>query len=213
MLQRKKQVMKKPKSVVIVGAGGHAKVIADIIIKSGDTIKGFLDDNTAKHSLVLGYHVLGNIESIRDFDNSVCFVLGIGDNYIRQSMAEQFDVKWHTAIHPSAVIADDVQIKEGSVVMASCVINASAKIGRHCIVNSASVVEHDSFIEDFVHISPNVSLGGTVKVGEFTHIGIGSTVINNIAIASECTIGAGAVVVSDITEKGVYVGVPAKRNS
>ena len=90
-------------------------------------------------------------------------------------------------------------------------INTSAKIGRQCIINTASIVEHDNQIGDYVHLSPNVTCCGTVTIGELTHIGAGATIKNNINITDECIIGAGAVVVKDIQEKGTYVGVPAQK--
>ena len=105
----------------------------------------------------------------------------------------------------------DTTIEEGTVIMANACINSSAKIGKHCIINTGAIIEHDNIIEDYVHISPNVSLGGTVKVGENTHIGIGSTVKNNLEICKNCTIGAGALLVKNIEEEGTYVGVPAKK--
>ena len=95
--------------------------------------------------------------------------------------------------------------------MANACINTSAKIGRHCIINTASIVEHDNQIGDYVHLSPNVTCCGTVTIGELTHIGAGATIKNNINITDECIIGAGAVVVKDIQEKGTYVGVPAQK--
>lgn len=202
------------KKVVIIGAGGHAKVIADIIEKSGDEIVGFLDDNKE-----LGTTVINNYKIIGDLNNrftmavtkkDVEFIIAIGDNKKREEISHSPNLKFYTAIHPSAQIGLDVEIKEGTVVMANVCINSSAKIGKHCIINTGAIIEHDNIIEDFVHISPNVSLGGTVKVGENTHVGIGTTVKNNIEICNNCTIGAGAVVVKNIMEEGTYVGVPAR---
>jgi sugar O-acyltransferase (sialic acid O-acetyltransferase NeuD family) len=198
-------------SVVIIGASGHGKVIADIIIKSGDCLLGFLDDDDSLPDKILDFPILGKTEDICKYDNKVKFIIGIGNNSLRKQIDEKYSINWYTAIHPSAVIAVDVSIGKGSVVMANSVINPSTKIGRHCIINSGAIVEHDNEIGDFVHISPNVSLGGTVKVDELTHVGIGVTVKNNVSITTECVVGAGAVVVRDITEKGVYVGVPVKR--
>ena len=203
--------MKIHENVIIIGAGGHGKVIADIVIKSGDYLLGFLDDNLSVDNTVLGYPILGKTENLPEFNETVKFIVGIGNNYTRKHITEKYNsINWHTAIHPSAVIATDVNIGEGTVVMANTVINPSTKIGRHCIINSGAVIEHDSDIFDYIHISPNVSIGGTVKVGELTHIGIGAAVKNNISITSECIVGAGAVVVKDITDKGTYIGVPAK---
>ena len=197
--------------VIIIGAGGHAKVIADIVVKNNDTLLGFLDDNKAKDDFVLGYPILGKSDDIYSFADRSVFIIGIGDNYIRKSISDKYNVTWHTAIHPSTNIGIDVTIKEGTVIMANAVINTSAKIGRHCIINTGAIVEHDNIISDYVHISPNVSLGGMVSIGDCTHIGIGANVRNNINITSNCVIGTGAAVVSDIIEDGVYVGVPARR--
>lgn len=203
------------KNVIIIGAGGHAKVIADIIEKSGDEIVGFLDDNKE-----LGTTVINNYKIIGDLNNrftmvvtkkDVEFIIAIGDNRKREEISHSPNLKFYTAIHPSAQIGLDVEIQEGTVVMANSCINSSAKIGKHCIINTGSIIEHDNIIEDCVHISPNAALGGTVKIGENTHVGIGSIVKNNITICRNCIIGAGAVVVKDILKEGTYVGVPAKK--
>ena len=203
------------KKVVIIGAGGHAKVIADIIEKSKDIVLGFLDDNieTGK-KIICQYKVLGKIEDclqIERQDNDVEFIIAIGNNSIRKQIANKYKVKYYTAIHPSAQIGLEVNIQKGTAVMANACINTSAKIGKHCIINTGAIIEHDNEIKDYVHISPNASLAGTVKVGENTHIGIGAVVKNNIDICSNAIIGAGAVVVKNIEEEGTYVGVPARK--
>ena len=120
-------------------------------------------------------------------------------------------MKFYTAIHPSAQIGINVEIEEGTVIMANVCINSSSRIGKHCIINTGAIIEHDNIIENFVHISPNSALGGTVRIGENTHIGIGSVVKNNITICKNCTVGAGAVVVKNIIKAGTYIGVPAKK--
>lgn len=198
-------------SVIIIGASGHGKVIADIVIKSGDKVVGFLDDNIEKGTLVSGIEVLGSVPDYVKWKNCK-FVIGIGDPYIREKIHDRMPVNWYTAIHPTAVISSlDVEIGEGTVVMANAVINSGAKIGKHCIINTAAVVEHDNILEDYVHISPNVTLAGIVHVGKSTHIGVGACVKQLINIESDCIIGAGAVVVSNIKEKGTYVGIPTKK--
>lgn len=198
--------------VIIIGASGHGKVVADIIKKSGDTIVGFLDDNPDLDETFLGFPVLGKIEKFQDYKNSK-FVIAIGNANIREKIAESMNgVKWYTAIHPSAQISEIVtSIGEGTVVMANAVINSGARIGRHCIINSGAIVEHDNQIEDFVHISVGTKLAGTVHVGKSSWIGIGTVVNNNLSICERCMIGAGAVVVRNIKEPGTYVGVPARR--
>ena len=202
------------KQVVIIGAGGHAKVIADIVEKSNDQIVGFLDDNLPKNTTIIkNYKVIGDFDNrftISILNDNIEFITALGDNKKRKEIANTPNIKFYTAIHPSAQIGLDVEIGEGTVIMANSVINSSAKIGKHSIINTGAIVEHDNNIEDFVHISPNVALGGTVKVGECTHIGIGATVKNNITICNNCIIGAGAVVVKNINKEGIYVGVPVK---
>ena len=196
--------------VILVGAGGHAKVIADIVLKSGDQLLGFLDDDPTK-TFVLGYPVLGRIEDWEKFSKEAKFLLAIGNNHVREALAETLKVDWYIAIHPSAQIGIDVVIGEGNAVMANAVINPGARIGKHCIVNTAAVVEHDNQIEDYVHVSVGARLGGTVQIGRASWIGIGAAVKNNVTICGDCLVGAGAGVVKDLFEPGEYVGVPVKK--
>lgn len=200
------------KSVVIIGASGHGKVIADIIVNSDDKVLGFLDDaDDVQGKKIIGFPVLGKIA---DFDKyrDCEFVIAIGNPYIREKISNELPVKWYTAIHPTAVISSlDVEIGEGTVIMANAVVNPSARIGKHCIINTGAIVEHDNILEDYVHLSPNVTLAGIVKVGKSTHIGAGSCTKQVLNIASDCIIGAGSVIVKDITESGTYVGVPARK--
>lgn len=199
------------KSVVIIGASGHGKVIADTVLKSGDKVVGFLDDGVEKGTQIVGFSVLGKTEDYKNYTDCE-FVIAIGDSYIREKIANELPVKWYTAIHPTAVISSiDVEIGEGTVVMANAVINSSAKIGKHCIINTGAIVEHDNVLEDYVHLSPNVVLSGIVKVGKSTHIGAGSCTKQVLNIASDCVFGAGSVIVKDITESGTYAGVPVKK--
>lgn len=202
--------------VVIVGAGGHGKVIADIIEKSKDKLIGFLDDKRTIEEVVIGkYKVIGKIKdiiSLSQKDPTIQFIIGIGNNKIRKKIAEEYQkMNYYIAIHPSAQIALGVNIGKGTAIMANACINSSSKIGEHCIINTGAVVEHDNNIESYVHISPNATLCGTVQVGELTHIGAGVIVRNNIKICSNCIIGAGGVVVKDINESATYIGVPTKK--
>ena len=191
------------KKVVILGASSHAHVIADTIVACGDTVEAFLDDNTS---------IPGVSGSISDYYKySTCeFVIGIGSAEVREKLSN-LPVKWYTAIHPSAVVSPKATIGEGTVVMPNAVINFGAVIGKHTIINSSAVVEHDNLIGDYVHISVGAKLGGAVHVGKATWVGIGATVSNNTIICAQCLVGAGAVVVKNIEDSGVYVGVPAKR--
>lgn len=198
------------KEVIIIGASGHGKVVADAILAAGNRVLGFLDDGCTAQT-VLGLPVLGRSEDYVNYPNAE-FLIAIGDNGTRMQIEERLqNVTWHTAIHPAAVISPFSEIGEGTVVMANAVVNPGAVIGRHCIVNTAAVIEHDSRIGDFAHISVGAKLAGTVTVGEGTMVGIGAAVSNNITVSGGCIIGGGAVVVRDLTEPGTYAGVPARR--
>lgn len=195
--------------LVVIGAGGHGKVIIDNALKNGYTVICFVDDNSTGDCM--GFPIVGTSSEIQRLnDGNTDFIIGIGNNAARKAIAEKYKVNWISIVHPSAQIATDAEIGRGTVVMANAVINVSAKIGEHCIVNTGAIVEHDCVIEDYVHISPGAKLGGTVHIERQTHIGIGATVRNNIEICGNCVIGAGAVVVKDIGVGGVYVGIPAK---
>ena len=197
------------KNVVIIGAGGHAKVVADIVLKNGDRIVGFLDGGHPKGAFV-GYPILGSDSDYKKFEDCY-FIIAIGNAKVRERIALSMgDVKWYTAIHPSAIISKiDTTIGEGTVVMANTTINSGAHIGNHCIINSNSTVEHDNIIDDYVHISVGAKVAGTVCIGKRTWVGIGATISNNLTVCHDCMIGAGAVVVKDIAKEGTYIGVPA----
>ena len=192
------------REVVIIGASGHGRVIADIIKKSGDKVFCFLDDDTSKDN------VKGVISDCIKYNDKE-FIIAIGSNSVRRKIAEKYDdLVYYTAIHPSAVISDDAVIEKGTAVMANAVINAGAKIGKHCIINTGAVIEHDNSIGAYVHVSPNATLCGTVSVGNNTHIGAGAVVRNNISIASDVVVGCGGCVVKNIEKSGTYAGTPAK---
>ena len=200
------------KQVIVIGAGGHGKVIADIVIASGDRVLGFLDDGMTQGQQINGIPVLGGVEDYVRFPEAE-FVIAIGNAAVRRRIAERLQgARWYCAVHPCAVVSEmDVHVGEGTVIMAGAVVNPGAKIGSHCIINTGAIVEHDNRIGDFVHISVGAKLAGTVTIGDDTWIGIGAVVSNNLSVCGGSTVGAGAVVVKNITEPGVYVGVPAGR--
>ena len=198
------------KKVIVIGGGGHAKVAIDCIRSAGDTVVGILDDHLPIGATVLGAPVLGTVDNDHAYPDCE-FLIAIGNNAIRKAIAEKLQVTWYTAIHPSAVVSPHARVGEGSVIFANAVINADATLGRHCIINTAAVVEHDCVLSDFVHISPRAALAGNVHVGTLTQIGIGASVRQGITICGACTVGAGAAVVKNIEETGIYAGVPAKK--
>lgn len=196
-------------NVVIIGAGGHAKVIRDILVSRHERLLGFIDDHVS--GTFQGRPILGNLKVIPQYSEMASFIIGIGDNAVRAKIANSNSINWYTALHPNAVISSSVEIGEGSAVMAQAVLNPDAVIGRHCIINTGAVVEHDCVIGDYVHVSPHATLCGTVHIGNNVHIGAGTVVKNNVSICSGCVVGAGAVVIHNILQAGTYVGVPAKR--
>lgn len=204
------------KKVIIFGASGHARVIADIVKKSNDEIVGFLDDNAEIQGKTIfdGKIVLGDTseESVRKYADCY-FIIGIGSNRVRKIISDKYsNLKWYTAIHPSSIIGSDVFINEGSAIMAGTVLNTGTVVGKHCIVNTCSSLDHDNILEDYVHISPGSHLAGTVKIGEGTWICAGVTVINNVTIGKNNIIGAGATVIKNIDEENnTYIGVPIKK--
>lgn len=191
----------------IYGASGHAKVIMDIARSKGIKIGQLVDDNeTLTH---LQGHPINHSPDVEFLKGDV--VVAIGNNSTRKKIAKKIKCKYHKAIaHRSAVIAEDAQLGEGTVIMANASINSSVCIGEHCIINTGATVEHDCVLEDFVHISPNAALAGNVKVGEGTHIGIGAIVIPGIKIGKWVTIGAGAVIIKDVPDEVVVVGNPGR---
>lgn len=191
------------KTVVVVGASGHGRVIADIVKACNDTLLGFLDDDCSKETL-------GTISEWKMYKDSE-FIIGIGDSETREKISQMMNgVKWYTAIHPSAIVSPSVKIGEGVAIMPNAVINACAEIGKQSIINSGAIVEHDNQIGDYSHISVGAKLGGTVNIGNHTWVGIGAVVNNNVTVCNKCVIGAGAVVVKNVDEAGIYIGVPAR---
>ncbi|WP_312287477.1 acetyltransferase [Terrisporobacter sp.] len=204
------------KNIIVIGAGGHASVIIDILENMKKTghkinVKGLLDD---KENLTefMGYPVLDKIKNILVYnDENTEFVIAIGSNKIRKEIATELSVlKYFIPIHPTAIIGTNVLIKEGTVVMPRVVINTNTTIGKHVIINSGAVIEHDNIIGDYVHVSPGTILAGGVSIGELTQIGANSTVIQCVEIGSNTIVGAGSTVIRNIESDVTAVGSPAK---
>ena len=197
------------KMLMIIGASGHGKVIADIAVKNGYDEIAFLDDNKSVKECG-DYPVVGRSSDAISLRCDV--IVAIGSASIRKYIQEKLEVsgvRIPVLIHPDAVIAESVDIGIGTVVMAGSVINPGSRIGKGCIINTCASVDHDCLIGDYVHVSVGTHIAGTVKIGNNTWVGVGATVSNNISICEDCMIGAGAVVIKNIEESGMYVGVPA----
>ncbi|MGE5343886.1 MAG: acetyltransferase [Candidatus Omnitrophota bacterium] len=203
-------------SIVIYGASGHGKVIADVVEKSGGRILAFVDDDDARWGkLFFGYPVWEGIDRLihSPVKDTFSVIIGIGDNRVRwkvRKILKEAGLVFGRAVHPSAQVGKETVIGAGTVIMANAVINAGASIGEHCIVNTSATIDHDCIIGDFVHLSPGAHLGGNVHVGNLSWVGLGASVINNITIGEHCLIGAGAVVIRPIESHTVSVGNPAR---
>lgn len=200
--------------LLIIGAGGQGKVVADVALKMKKWNEVSFLDNKSNIEPFINCHVIDKsseaLKYIRDYD----LFVAIGNNAAREKIQislESEGASIPTLIHPSAIVGEQVEMGKGTVVMAGVVINCCTKIGRGCIINTGSTLDHDNKVEDFAHISPGVHMAGTVEVGKRVWIGIGATISNNITIIENCVIGAGAVVVSDIVESGTYIGVPVRK--
>ncbi len=199
------------RDLMIIGAGGHGRVIADIAAATGK-YSGicFLDDSVQGDSSL---NIVGKVSDYKLYINDCDFVVAIGNNSVRkkiQSELTENGAVMATLVHPAAVIGSGVSIGCGTVVMAGAVINSNAKIGEGVIVNTCSSIDHDCVVGSYAHISVGAHLAGTVVVGDRTMIGAGATVINNTSISKDCIIGAGGVVIGDILTSGTYVGVPVR---
>lgn len=198
--------------LIIIGAGGHGKVAADIAMRSGYDEIFFLDDNPEIREC-LERPVIGRISDADKYQGG--FFVAIGDPNIRETIQNRLESQGKTLvslIHPSVILGTGVTVGDGTIMMAGAVVNPCTAIGKGCILNTASSVDHDCRIDDFVHVSVGARIAGTVTIGTRSWIGIGASVINNVSIVPDCMIGAGATVVGPITETGTYIGTPARKS-
>lgn len=205
---------------IIVGAGGHAAVLADALLAASADVYGFTDIDPARHgALLCGLPVLGDDGALAAHDaRAVSLINGLGslDNCapsIRWRMQQALTAKgWHFAsvIHPDACVSRFAQLGAGVQIMAGCVIQAGACIGDGVIVNTRSVIEHDTVVGAWSHVAPGATICGQVQLGEFCHIGAGAVVRQGVQLGSRCLIGAAAAVVHDHTDGAKLVGVPAR---
>lgn len=197
------------RTIVIIGAGGHGRVVRDIALSVGYEKVFFLDDSEK-----LNVEVKGKAKEYVNYINDCDFFVAIGNNTVREKIMRMIvsnEGELATLVHPSVIVGGNVKIGRGTVVVAGAVINNGARIGEGVIINTCSSVDHDDIIGNFCHISVGAHLSGTVCVGQRSFIGAGATISNNISVCEDCIIGAGAAVVKDITEKGTYIGVPARK--
>ena len=206
-------------NILIAGASGHSKMIVDIINKNSNyKIVGYIDSFKKAGEIIYGYEILGDFEklnSIIDTYNIKGIIIGIGDNTIRKNIKDKItkiapNLNFITAIHPNAVLANDIIISEGTVIMAGAIINADAKVGKFCIINSNASLGHESIMEDFSSLSPGVSVGGNVKIGMCTVIGLKAGLKQGVTIGKYSIIGAGSLVLKPVGDYVMAYGVPIR---
>ncbi len=199
--------------VLVLGAGGHGRVVAEVARSIGYTVEGFVDDGVPVGTTVLGAAVLGTMGWLLG-QPTRRVALALGDNRRREQLQQQLEAAGHqpeTMVHTAAWVSPSATLGPGTVVMARAVVNAEARIGRGVIVNTGAIVEHECLVGDFVHLSPGATLGGRARIGARSHIGLGASVIHLGEVGADCVVGAGATVIKGRIADGLtVVGVPAR---
>ncbi|MBD5397986.1 acetyltransferase [bacterium] len=195
------------KKYVIVGCGGHAKSVADVILfNEPDADIIFLDDNAKQGEEIFSFPVVANY----NVDNEKV-ILGIGDNNLRRVMYDKFQSNLATIISNDVYQGKDSSAGYGTFIAHNAHIGPLVKVGNGCIINTHCVLDHEVTVGNFSHISVNATLCGKVKIGSNVFVGAGVVIKDGVKVCDDVIIGAGAVVVKDINENGIYVGCPAKK--
>jgi sugar O-acyltransferase (sialic acid O-acetyltransferase NeuD family) len=201
--------------ILILGAGGNSREIAEAAQDIGCRVRGFLDDDPAKRNLVIdGLPVLGPISMAVSYPGRcVCALATYRRPRLRQTCLATLPLTrehWATIIHPAANVARSARIGIGSVVLAGAFVGAGAKVGSHVILLQGAYVSHDCEIGDYATITSSACLAGTVRVGQAAYIGMGARVRNGLSVGSGAIVGMGAVVTHDVPDDGVVMGNPAR---
>lgn len=206
------------KPVIVIGAGGHAKVVVDALLAVHTLLVGITDaDRNRKGEQLMGIGVLGGDDVLADYPpETVDLVLGVGSVRVsnsRQMLFEKFKAagyRFRTFVHPSAVVSSQVVLGEGCQVMAGAVIQADAILGANVLINTRAAVDHDCRIGDHVHLGPGSVLCAGVDVGTGSHLGSGSTTLQGVRIGRAVQVGAGALIIRHCADGTCHVGVPAR---
>lgn len=206
-------------NIVIFGASGHGSVVLDCIEKEGRyKVVGFIDSFRKKGTEVNGYAVLGSEYDLPFlFEKYQIFggIVAIGDNWTRNLLVERIlkivpEFNYVSAVHPNAEIGKDVQIGKGSVIMPGVTINANAIIANHCILNTNASLDHDGFMNNYSSLAPNVCVGGNFILGRGSAICLGANIIENITVGEYSVVGAGSLLVGNVSDCLLVYGAPAK---
>lgn len=208
-----------PGEVLLIGAGGHARAVADVIAAEGRfRVAGLVDTTRARGDVCFGYPVLGGEDDVPDILDDLGIgdlIVAIGDNFQRQAMAARLQARVPglglvSSRHPSALVGSDVEIGVGTVIMPGVVIVSGCRIGQGCLLNTGSIIDHEGTMGPWSSLAPGAVLGGRVRLGERAAVGLGARVIHDLSIGDGAVIGAGAVVVHDIGANRVAFGVPCR---
>ena len=211
------------KNVIIFGSGLHSKVILSEITQiKGFSVLGFVDEHLNKGTIIetyknKKYKVLSNIKGVQKLLNKNTYgIIGIGSNFIRKKVANKINkiyknFKWITIISKNSTINGKVKIGKGSLIVSGSVINTGTNIGEHCLINTSSSIDHDNIFKNYSSTGPGVITGGNVKLGECSHLGLGSAVKHRISIGDNTIIGAKSLVLKKCNKNSIYFGIPAKK--
>ena len=211
--------MQKSNNIVVFGSGDTAQVVIDIIEKESKyRIIGLIDRNDNKGIKIFGYEVLGDEDDLKKLikeHHLIGGIIGVGDNFLRYRISSNIREKipeFHfiNAIHPNSIIAHNVLIGQGNIVIGGVVVNCNAKIGNFCFLNTNSSLDHDSIMQDYSSIAPGVTIGGNVIIKDFSSVSLGANVINDIVIGEHTVIGSGSTVLFDIKSYVVAYGTPCR---
>lgn len=203
---------------VIIGAGGHSKIVADVLLSCNEKIIGFTDKTYGEKEIYGDYSILGTDDYLPvllklGINRAAMGIGHVGSPQIRNcayNKAKQLGFAFPVLMHPSAVCAKAVQVGEGTLIGARSVVNTGTVIGDLCIINTSAVVEHDVTIADGVHVAPNATVLGGVSVGKNTLIGAGAVILQGVHVGKDCIIGAGSVVLRDVPNGCIIVGNPGR---